>query len=121
MMQSRSLFRPTTAAAAFGRSSGFRRSLASEAGQQPAVRSTASNKAPLSTRLAWFSYGLNITLALGLYQLGQDASEASKKLEEALMRIREDTAATQRGLRAKIAKVEAALGEATMKLEDRGH
>ena len=99
---------------------GNRRYLASDAAQ-PAIRSQASNKAPLSTRIAWFSYGLNITLALGLYQLGQDSSEASKKLEDTLKRIREDTAATQRGLRAKIAKLEEALGEATIKLESKGH
>ena len=82
------------------------------------MKSPASSRAPLTTRFAWFSYGLNVTLALGLYQLGQDASDASHKLEEGLKRIREDTAATQRGLRAKISKLEAALGEATLQLED---
>jgi len=89
------------------------------AGETEVVRSPASKKAPLTTRLSWFSYGLNITLALGLYQLGQDASDVAKKLEEELKKIREDTAATQRGLRAKISKLEAALGEAAKKLEEK--
>ena len=75
------------------------------------VKSISTPKAPFTTRLAWFSYGLNFTLLLGLYQLGQDASEAAHKLEEELKSIREDTATVQKGLRAKISKLEEELGK----------
>ena len=88
--------------------------------EQAVVHSSASRKAPLTTRFAWFSYGLNFTLLLGLYQLAQDASEASKQLDAELARLREDTASTQRGLRAKIAKLEQALGATALKLEEEG-
>jgi hypothetical protein len=92
------------------------RTLATEAA---VVRSQATNKAPLTTRIAWFSYGLNITLALGLYQLGQDSTESSRQLDQELQNIRQDTAATQKGLRAKIAKLEDELGQAKRLLEQK--
>lgn len=83
----------------------------------PVVQSPASSRAPFSTRFAWFSFGLNITLGLGLYQLGQDANQASSKLGEELLQIKEDTASVQRGLRAKIAKLEEQMGVKSKQVE----
>lgn len=75
------------------------------------ITSSPSAGVPFKTRLAWFSVGLNCTLVLALYQLGQDASEAAGKLEADLKTLCEDTAVIQKGLRAKIAKLEAEVGK----------
>ena len=75
------------------------------------VTSPSQSRVPFSTRVVYFSLGLNLTLALGLYQLGQDASHAASALEDKLKEIRDDTASVQKGLRAKIAKLEAELAE----------
>lgn len=98
----------------FSRSSNIvqvRRFSAEAAAPAPIVHSVPVNRVPLKTRAAWFSMGLNCTLVLALYQLGQDASEAAGKLDAELKKICEETAVIQKGLRAKIAKLEAEVGK----------
>ena len=90
-----------------------RRGLAEEAsGAKPVVtHSPPRDKAPLLTRLAWFTSGVALTLGLGMYQVGQDASDAVLKLESELTKIRDETVKTQSVLRTRIAKLEAELGK----------
>jgi hypothetical protein len=77
------------------------------------VVSPPKEKAPLKTRFAWFTTGLAITLGLGLYQVGSDASQAAQTLELELKTLRDETVKTQQVLRARIAKLEAQLASTT--------
>ena len=100
-----------------------RRGLADDAGAAaaaPAVPPPAATvvtkspprpRAPLRQRAAWFTAGLGLTLGLGMYQVGQDASDAVLTLEKELTKLRDETVQTQSVLRARIAKLEGELGK----------
>ena len=68
-------------------------------------------RAPLRQRAAWFTAGLGLTLGLGMYQVGQDASDAVLALERELAKLRDETVQTQSVLRSRIAKLEGELGK----------